>query len=346
MPDFAQLPSSDTKGYNTSQFDGFRFRIWSMVLADPPWSNGRCCPTVAPSRSTTWHRATPTEFIFKPVRKTTSIKTLRSKTSAWQQKQAKVALVPTMGALHAGHLSLVKLAKKQVDLVVVSIFVNPTQFAADEDLSRYPQDEAGDLSKLADLNVDLVWAPSVEVMYGAEFATSIEPAGAALELEGAFRPHHFSGVATVCCKLFNQVRPDIAVFGEKDYQQLCVLRQMVRDLNMDLKIIAGRTVREKDGLALSSRNRYLSDQERLIAPTLSAVIKDAAKRAKEGGRVAIIEAKAMRDLARAGFSQVDYVSLRDAQSLKPYKAKQDSPGRVLAAAWLGRTRLIDNCAIR
>ena len=285
-------------------------------------------------------------FVIKHLRKISTIKALRSKTAALQRQGQRLALVPTMGALHDGHLSLVRLTKKHCPRVAVSIFVNPTQFAAGEDLSQYPHDEAGDMRKLADLDVDLVWAPSVQVMYGKDFATPIEPAGAALELEGAFRPHHFSGVATVCCKLFNQVRPDIAIFGEKDFQQLAVVRQMVRDLDLDLKVVSGPTIRHADGLALSSRNRYLSAAERHIAPILTQVITAAAKRTNEGGRISAIENKAMRDLAKAGFSQVDYVSIRDTETLKPYKRATGRPGRVLAAAWLGSTRLIDNCAIR
>ena len=282
----------------------------------------------------------------KPLRKITSFRALRARISDWRSTDEQIALVPTMGALHEGHLSLVQLAKKQADRVVVSIFVNPTQFAEGEDLSCYPRDEAGDMKKLRDLGVDLVWAPSVDVMYGEDFATTIEPGGAALELEGAFRPEHFPGVATVCCKLFNQVTPDVAIFGEKDFQQLCVIRQMVRDLDLTLKIIGGKTVRSADGLALSSRNRYLSEKERQIAPALTRALKAAASRAKDGGRISSIEAKAKRDLTKAGFTKVDYVAVRDAETLQPFKAKTKRPGRVLAAAWLGKTRLIDNCAVK
>ena len=279
------------------------------------------------------------------MRKITALRGLRTQTADWRDSGETVALVPTMGALHDGHLSLVTRAKKQAQRVVVSIFVNPTQFTEGEDLSRYPRDEAGDLKKLRGLDVDAVWAPSVKVMYGATFATSIVPDGAADGLEGAFRPEHFAGVATVCCKLFNQVTPDIAVFGEKDYQQLCVIKQLVRDLDLPIKIIGGKTLRAKDGLALSSRNRFLTDRERASAPKLAEALKTIAKRAKEGARISILEDKAVRDLAKAGFTKVDYVAVRDAETLGPYKAGTKRRGRVLAAAWLGKTRLIDNCVV-
>jgi len=250
-----------------------------------------------------------------------------------------------MGALHDGHLSLVTRAKKQAQRVVVSIFVNPTQFCEGEDLSRYPRDEAGDLIKLRALDVYAVWAASIKVIYGDAFATSIVPGGAADGLAGAFRPEHFAGVATVCCKLFNQVTPDIAVFGEKDYQQLCVIKQLVRDLDLPIKIVGGKTLRAKDGLALSSRNRYLSERERACAPELAATLKATALRAKEGAGVGALERKAARDLTKARFTKVDYIAVRDAETLGPYKAGTKRRGRVLAAAWLGKTRLIDNCAV-
>lgn len=279
------------------------------------------------------------------MQKITTLRALRAKTADWRHDGARIALVPTMGALHDGHLSLVTLAKKRAERVVVSIFVNPTQFAEGEDLSRYPRDEAGDLKKLRALDVDVVWAPSVKVMYGDTCATTVVPSGAARDLEGAFRPEHFAGVATVCCKLFNQVAPDIAVFGEKDYQQLCVIKQLVRDLDLPVKIVGGKTLRARDGLALSSRNQYLTGPERKIAPTLCDILKTTAKRAKEGARISSLEDKAARDLVRAGFTKIDYVAVRDAETLGPYKAGTKRRGRVLAAAWLGKTRLIDNCAV-
>lgn len=286
-----------------------------------------------------------------------NIKDLRKAVATWRGAGETVALVPTMGALHDGHIALVKLARKKAARVVVSIFVNPTQFAANEDLSRYPRDEAGDLAKLTHAKADLVWAPCVEVMYGQGFATRIEPAGASLGLEADIRPEHFSGVATVCAKLFNQVTPDVAIFGEKDYQQLCVIRQLVRDLDLNLKIIGLPTVREKDGLARSSRNRYLSEHERAIAPALYAEL---AKLAADVQRLAMsakfaVDATASLDtlcrqasqrLLAKGFKTVDYVAVRDASALEPITALTPKLNlRVLAAARLGPTRLIDNVPV-
>ena len=219
-----------------------------------------------------------------------TLKDLRRRIALYRKSGESVALVPTMGALHDGHLALVRAAKRKSKHVVVSIFVNPTQFAPTEDLARYPRDEAGDLMKLASVGTDLVWSPSAEEMYPEGFATRIEVTGAANGLEGAFRPHHFGGVATVCCKLFSQVMPDIAVFGEKDYQQLAVIRQMVRDLDLPLAIHGLATVREKDGLALSSRNAYLSPDERLAAPALNAAIRSVAEKVKAGWGSAVATA--------------------------------------------------------
>jgi pantoate--beta-alanine ligase len=228
---------------------------------------------------------------------------------------------------------------------VVSIFVNPTQFAAHEDLAGYPRDEAGDLAKLASVSTDLIWSPQAAEMYPEGFATRVVPAGAALDLEGEFRPQHFSGVATVCCKLFSQVMPDFAVFGEKDYQQLCVIRQMVRDLDLPLAILALPTVREVSGLALSSRNAYLSADERKIAPALNGVLREVADRVGKGEATATAVAEARRALQRAGFQKVDYVEVRDALTLESVEPKSERKGRALAAAWLGRTRLIDNVEV-
>lgn len=255
-----------------------------------------------------------------------------------------VGLVPTMGALHAGHISLVKLAKKKADKAVVSIFVNPTQFAANEDLSRYPRDEAGDLAKLAAAEADLVWSPGVEEMYPNGFSTGVRAGSAAKDLEGVFRPGHFDGVATVCAKLFNQVTPDIAVFGEKDFQQLAVLRQMVRDLNMPLKLIGSPTKRDADGLALSSRNAYLSEAERKIAPALYAAISALAKDVANGADIPAGVADAKRKVTAAGFTKIDYIEVRDAETLEPASTASGRTMRVLAACWLGKTRLIDNVA--
>lgn len=274
-----------------------------------------------------------------------TVKDLRRYVGRWRAEGGRIALVPTMGALHAGHLGLVKLAKKKADKAVVSIFVNPTQFAAHEDLSRYPRDEAGDLAKLASVGADLVWSPAPEEMYPRGFATRIVPEGAALGLEGEFRPAHFGGVATVCCKLFSQVTPDFAVFGEKDYQQLSVIRQMVRDLDLPLEILSLPTVREKDGLALSSRNAYLTPEERRIAPSLNRALRDAVQNLAKGETVLATVAAARAELKRAGFAKIDYVEVRDAETLAPFDPASGRPGRVLAAVWLGRTRLIDNTGV-
>jgi pantoate--beta-alanine ligase len=270
---------------------------------------------------------------------------LRKAIAKWRSRGQTIGLVPTMGALHAGHLSLVKLTRKNADRTVVSIFVNPTQFAANEDLSRYPRDEPGDLKKLDDADTDLVWAPTVEEMYPNGFSTSVQAGSAAKELEGAFRPGHFDGVATVCAKLFNQVTPDVAVFGEKDFQQLAVLRQMVRDLDMPLKLIGAPTKRDTDGLALSSRNVYLSEAERRVAPALYAAISTLAADVSNGADVLSGMADAKRKLTAAGFTKIDYVEVRDAETLAPAATASGRPARVLAACWLGKTRLIDNVAV-
>jgi pantoate--beta-alanine ligase len=273
-----------------------------------------------------------------------SLALLRAKVAAWRGAGETIALVPTMGALHEGHLELVRLAKARCRRAVVSIFVNPAQFAPHEDFERYPRDEAGDLAKLAAAGCDLVWAPDRALMYPEGFATRIVPAGPAEGLEGEFRPHFFGGVATVCCKFFTQVAPDIAVFGEKDYQQLCVVRQMVRDLNLPLEVVALPTVREPDGLAMSSRNAYLSREERQVAPTLPRVIRRIAEVAAEGGIVAGAVAEGRATLEQAGF-KVDYLEVRDAETLRPVAPGAQRPLRVLVAAWLGKTRLIDNIGV-
>jgi pantoate--beta-alanine ligase len=272
-----------------------------------------------------------------------SLGPLRAKVRAWREAGDGVALVPTMGALHQGHLELVRLAKARCRRTVVSIFVNPTQFAPHEDFERYPRDEAGDLAKLEQVGCDLVWAPGRSEMYRAGFATRIEPGGAAEGLESDSRPHFFAGVATVCCKLFTQVGPDIAVFGEKDYQQLCVVRQMVRDLDLAVEIVGLETVREADGLAMSSRNAYLSPENRRVAPLLHRTIADIARAATQPGSIAAAVAEGKAALEAAGF-RIDYLELRDAETLRPATAVAGRPLRVLVAAWLGKTRLIDNVA--
>ncbi len=266
----------------------------------------------------------------------------------WRKAGAKIALVPTMGALHDGHLALIRQAGSFAPHVIVSIFVNPTQFAAHEDLDRYPSDKDGDLAKLAKLGVDAVWMPAREIMYREGFATRIAMDGPALGLETDFRPHFFGGVATVVAKLFNQVRPDFAVFGEKDFQQMAVIRQLVSDLDLGVTIVTGATVRESDGLAMSSRNAYLSPKERAIAPRLNAVLTDLAGRAqaaRDAGELPRMRAEAVMSLITKGFTKVDYVEVRDAETLGPFDPAVKRPGRILAAAWLGRTRLIDNVPV-
>jgi len=253
-----------------------------------------------------------------------------------------VALVPTMGALHAGHLSLVRLAQRKADRVVVSIFVNPTQFAPHEDLATYPRTWAGDLAELSRLGADLVWAPTAEAMYPPGFATRIAPEGPArVGLEDEFRPHFFGGVATVVAKLFLQCAPDFAVFGEKDFQQLKVITRMVQDLNMPVRIVPGRTVRERDGLALSSRNAYLTPEQRAVAPTLYRVLRDSAAEIRDRRPLAVVLARGRKTLARAGFV-LDYLEARHAETLQPIRSLKDGPIRLLVAARLGSTRLIDN----
>ncbi|MBS0245862.1 MAG: pantoate--beta-alanine ligase [Proteobacteria bacterium] len=256
-----------------------------------------------------------------------------------------IALVPTMGALHAGHLKLVAEAKKRARRVVVSIFVNPTQFAPTEDFGSYPRTFETDMKALTALKVDAVWAPTAAEMYPEGFATRVAPEGAALAgLEDKFRPHFFGGVATVVTKLFTQVSPDFAMFGQKDYQQLRVVTQMAKDLDLPLKVIGIPTVREKDGLALSSRNVYLSDAERAVAPTLHRVLKASAQRIKRGEPIEMVMEEGASDIRHAGFA-LDYLEARHALSLKPIASVKDGPIRLLVAAKIGKTRLIDNLGV-
>ncbi len=269
--------------------------------------------------------------------------TLRATVSAWREAGETVALVPTMGALHEGHLSLIGEAKRVATRAVVSIFVNPTQFGPNEDFSRYPRDVATDLTAMAGAGADAAWTPDVATMYPAGFATRIEVTGLTDGLCGPLRPGHFSGVATVVTKLLNQVRPDIALFGEKDFQQLQVIKRVVADLDMAPDIRGVPTIREADGLALSSRNRYLSDEERSRAPMLHAVLADIAAKARDGGPVAGPVAEGVAALEAAGFT-VQYLSVCDAASLAPVE-HVTGPARVLVAAYLGRTRLIDNVPV-
>ena len=260
------------------------------------------------------------------------------------KRDGRVALVPTMGALHDGHIALVEEARRHADHVVVSIFVNPRQFGPNEDLDAYPRREAKDAQMLQAAGVAILWAPTVEVMYPDGHATNISLSGVTEGLDGAARPGHFDGVATVVTKLFNQVQPNVALFGEKDYQQLAVIRRMVRDLDLPVEIVGVPTQRAEDGLALSSRNAYLSEDERHNALALPRALGEAARQMEKGAAVDAAIARAIAMLAAHGFDPVDYVSLCDAQTLEPM-AVLDRPARLLGAAKLGRTRLIDNIAV-
>jgi len=290
---------------------------------------------------------TSKRIVLKPKRPKVvrTIPALRQAVSRLRASGATVALVPTMGALHPGHLALVRLARRKARRVVVSIFVNPTQFAPNEDFGSYPRTWDADLAALAALGADLVWAPTVQVMYPQNFTTRIDPPGPAkVGLEDRFRPHFFGGVATVVAKLLLQVAPDCAIFGEKDYQQLKVVTAMARDLDIPVKIVGGKTVRDKDGLALSSRNTYLSPAERAIAPTLYRVLSDCARQIKAGAPIAGALAAGRAQIEGAGFA-LDYLEARHAETLAPIKSREDGPLRLLVAAKLGRTRLIDNIAV-
>jgi pantoate--beta-alanine ligase len=279
-----------------------------------------------------------------PIEVVRSVADLRLRVAEWRAAGEVIGLVPTMGALHEGHLSLIERALAYTTRSCVSIFVNPAQFGPSEDFAIYPRDEAGDLAKLAGVGANLVFAPSVDAMYPPGAATLVTVPGLGDVLEGEFRPGFFSGVATVVAKLLIQVLPDVALFGEKDYQQLLVIRRMVTDLHLPIRIESARTVRENDGLALSSRNAYLSADERAIAPALYRTLSEVAARIAGGASpLSAAEQGAVR-LKEAGFTQVDYVTARDAATLEPLYAS-GTPGRVLAAARLGKTRLIDNVPV-
>lgn len=269
---------------------------------------------------------------------------LRERTKLIRESGRTLALVPTMGALHAGHMSLVELARRQADDVIVSIFVNPKQFGPNEDLDKYPRSEEADAARLAESGVTALWMPSVSEVYPDGFATSVKVAKLGELWCGAARPGHFEGVATVVAKLFNQVCPDIAVFGEKDWQQLAIIRRMARDLDMAVEIIGMPIVRDTDGLALSSRNAYLSAADREAALTLPRALSGAARDIGNGADVEATLADAKAQLLAAGFTQVDYFALVDAATLEPL-ATLDRTGRLLAAARIGGTRLIDNIAL-
>ncbi|MGA0530906.1 pantoate--beta-alanine ligase [Hansschlegelia sp. KR7-227] len=270
-----------------------------------------------------------------------TVEDARARIAGWRAAGRSVAMVPTMGALHAGHLSLIAEAARRAERVVVSIFVNPTQFAPHEDLDTYPRDLDSDRGKLADTSVALVYAPTVAEMYPDGAATTVTVGGPAEGLESVARPHFFAGVATVVAKLLIQCAPDVAVFGEKDYQQLAVVRRLVRDLALPVEIVAGSTVREADGLAMSSRNVYLSAEERRRAPALHAALADASSAMAGGREVEEALSDARRRIEAAGFA-IDYLELRDAQTLAPLREHGPRSGRILVAARLGAVRLIDN----
>lgn len=272
------------------------------------------------------------------------IATLHRAVAALKQGGKSVALVPTMGALHDGHLSLVRMARRVADHAVVSIFVNPTQFGPNEDYAAYPRDEARDAALLVEEGTSLLWAPEVATMYPGGHRTHIEVAELGADYCGAARPGHFDGVATVVAKLFNQVRPDVAIFGEKDWQQLAIIRRMVRDLDFAIDILGAPIARDTDGLALSSRNAYLSKEQRKAAIAFPDALNAAARAIAGGTNVAEALARAEAAIVAGGFDSVDYVALADADSLEKLSAFR-KPARLLAAARIGKTRLIDNLPV-
>lgn len=268
---------------------------------------------------------------------------LKSELESVRDSGASLGLVPTMGALHAGHMALVTAAKARSDKVALSIFVNPKQFGENEDLDAYPRQLQADADLCRDAGVDLIWAPTPTEMYPAGFSTSISVSGVSEGLCGGNRPGHFDGVALVVAKLFNQVQPSHAFFGEKDYQQLAVIRRMAIDLDFPLEVVGVPTVRDEDGLALSSRNAYLSPEERAKAVALPDNMKLAIKKMQAGENIALVLKEASDAIVKAGFKSVDYIELRNAQTLEKME-KYDSPARLIAAAHIGPARLIDNMA--
>ena len=272
------------------------------------------------------------------------IATLRAAIAELRKDGGTVALIPTMGALHAGHMTLVAEGKRRADHVVASIFVNPTQFGPNEDLDKYPRREAQDATMLREAGCEILWAPSVETMYPQGFSTFIHVSGVTDILDGAARPGHFDGVATVVTKLLNQVSPDIALFGEKDYQQLVVIQRLVQDLNIPAEIVGVLTQRDADGLALSSRNAYLSPEARRVARALPRILGEAAHAIRLGGDVAEILNTTRSSLMAAGFDHVDYVEVCDGETLQQVSTLA-RPTRLLAAVKIGQTRLIDNLAL-
>ncbi len=271
---------------------------------------------------------------------------LRATVADWRAKGLRVALVPTMGALHDGHVSLTHLAREHADRVIVSIFVNPTQFAPNEDFGAYPRTLPADQKLLDGAGVELCFAPSVDEMYPDGFATKVSVDGAMTDvLCGAARPGHFDGVAQVVTKLLLQALPDCAIFGQKDYQQLMVIRRFTEDLNIPVEIIGAKILREEDGLAMSSRNRYLTPDERAIAPTLNNVLAEITAKAEKGAELGPLLAKGREDILKAGFDPIDYLEVRDAATLELISDTVQKPARIFVAARLGKARLIDNHAI-
>ncbi|MER8944320.1 pantoate--beta-alanine ligase [Mesorhizobium sp. M0915] len=273
-----------------------------------------------------------------------SVARLREIVAAWRGEGVGIAVVPTMGVLHEGHLSLVRAALEKADRVIVTLFVNPKQFNSQADLAAYPSTEDEDAAKLAPLGAHLLYAPDAEEMYPAAFATNVSVSGVSEGLCGAFRPGHFDGVATVVAKLFLQTSADFGFFGEKDFQQLQLVRRMARDLDIPITIVPCPTVREADGLALSSRNVRLSPAERAVAPELPSVLLETAERLARGSPVLPTLAEARAAILAAGYREVEYLELRDEADLRPMTSL-DRPARLLVAAWLGGTRLIDNVRI-
>ncbi|MES1991234.1 MAG: pantoate--beta-alanine ligase [Pseudomonadota bacterium] len=274
-----------------------------------------------------------------------SVANLRATVADWRKAGLTVGLVPTMGALHDGHLSLVDLVKTKCDRAIVSIFVNPTQFAPHEDLDAYPRTEAADAAKLGGRG-DLIFAPTPAEMYPQGFSTTVSVAGVSAPLEGEMRPTHFAGVATIVSKLILQAMPDIAIFGEKDWQQLQVIRRMVADLNIPVEIVGGPILRESDGLAMSSRNVYLTPDERKAAGGLNIIVRQTATKIAGGASIPEATRESLDRIRALGFDHVDYLEVREAASLAPFPTgRVTSPARILVAAKIGRTRLIDNMPV-
>lgn len=270
---------------------------------------------------------------------------LREAVAGWRREGLTVALVPTMGALHDGHLSLVDLGREKADRVIVSIFVNPTQFAPHEDFSAYPRTEAADAARLEG-RAHLIFAPDAADMYPQGFSTTISLTGVTEPLEGTFRPTHFAGVATVVAKLVLRAMPDVAIFGEKDWQQLMVIRRMVEDLDIPAEILGGAIMREADGLAMSSRNVYLSPDERKAAGQLNVILRETATSVSKGAKISDATAEGAKRILALGFDKLDYLEIRDAASLAAYPDdRPTNPARILVAAKIGKTRLIDNMPV-